>query len=86
MQFVNQERAPEGAGLGQVDDQHALDATHLGVAAGRVFIVVGTGIGDSRHDIEGCIPKRHGDGQEENRDVRLGSLAGQDHVGDGHED
>lgn len=34
MQLVDEQRAPEGTGLGQVDDEHALGTTQLRVVAG----------------------------------------------------
>lgn len=86
MQLVDEQRAPEGTGLGQVDDEYALGPAQLRVVAGRLLKLVDARVRDAGHHVKGRIPQRERHGQEQDRDVGLSSLPGQDQVRQGQED
>src|SRR5690242_2628962 len=86
VKLIDKQRAPEGTGLSQVNDQNTLDTAQFAVATRRRINITHTGVRVARHDIKGRIPQRQRDRQKQDRDMGLRSLARKDQVRDRHKD
>lgn len=86
MQFVDEQRTPEGRRLSKVDNQHALDTAESRVVAGGLLKVIDAAVGYTGHHIKGRVPQRQRHCQEQDRDMWLAPLSREDQVRDGHED